>query len=115
MRRTKKEIKAEEKRLGLKVGECGTDGWKDYIVPDKPLLFPFKWACRSHDIDYHIGGIESDRVKADQDFLYALKAACRERYKWPFKAWRRAGYAIAWTYFYFVRKHGHNYFNFTKS
>lgn len=118
MIRSKKQIKAEEERLDIGKGECGTDGWKDLLVPDKPFwlgFLSFRWACRNHDVDYAIGGREHDRIIADLDFKIMMRRECKKRFGWLWKIGIQYGKLTADTYYNAVRKYGEDYFNYEKN
>jgi len=75
---------------------CGGEGdW--FPVPDWSAAF--SRCCYEHDNCYAVGGVESDREVCDLDFLVCmLNTGATARAHW---------------YWYVVRVHGHEFFNYT--
>jgi len=90
-----------QKELGFISNGCGSKGgW--IKVPN----FIFKASCDHHDINYWIGGTESDRIKADWQFYEAMIEDANS-YGWYCRFWYRWW---AWVYYQAVRRLGYKYF-----
>ncbi len=82
---------------------CGKKGgWLD--VPD----FIFTASCDHHDVNYWIGGIESDRAKADRQFYEAMVLDTK-LHSWYKRYWYRT---LAWIYYKAVRFFAKPYFHY---
>jgi phospholipase A2-like protein len=92
-------------RAALTNGCGGKGGWFD------PPDYCFKASCDQHDFNYWLGGDESDRQKADRQFLAAMLEDVRACPWWA----RPHCYLAAWRYYLAVRWFGASYFNFRQT
>jgi len=94
--------------------DCGS-GWNEWIVPSRPFWcwwINIRPACKTHDIAYEKGGLESDRLEADLDFHNDIINIYKSSWLWQFKSFRYRADLTADTYFNAVRKWGEEHFNY---
>ena len=86
---------------------CNGCGGKGSFVD--PPDFCFTASCDHHDFNYALGGLEKDRLKADRQFLKAMKQDTLRLTGW----WRRTMAWLAAHWYYFaVRRFGKPYFTY---
>lgn len=92
----------ELRKLGI-INGCGGKGGRV-----RPPQFKFRASCDQHDWNYYLGGQESDRLKADRQFLKAMVSDVYKLawYRWPF-------HLLAAIMFYrAVRRFGSRFFDY---
>lgn len=87
---------------------CNGCGGKGSVFKAPKWLF--NASCDRHDFNYWIGCKESDRLKADKQFLAAMKSDVSEM-KLLLKPLR---YIEAHLFYFFVRKFGKTFFYYEK-
>ena len=91
---------------------CGAENARFDYVPDTIFGLSIKMACCIHDDRYSRGGNESDRRKADEEFLYNLLTIIHSFDKWYYPHWLARHRAM--TYYDAVVRYGAGSFNYTE-
>ena len=73
---------------------CLWNGVGSDTIPIKPFQLVFGKASIKHDFEYYCGGEESDRLKADKEFLYNCLTAAGSNLYYKF---------MAYVYYYALR------------
>ena len=82
---------------------CGS-GWNTRLVPDTIYFMDISSACKIHDYAYDVGITESNKMKADREFLNNLLRLIEQNKKWYYPT--RLARLRAYTYYSAVKKFG---------